>query len=73
MKSFQIESFKEKNVGKLKVAYSVEGSRVYWNIGNNYAISLSFNMLGLNEPQLVKIIDQLIPTFNKNLLAKLLE
>lgn len=66
-------SFKEKNVGKLKVAYSVEGSRVYWNIGNNYAISLSFNMLGLNEPQLVKIIDQLIPTFNKNLLAKLLE
>ncbi|MBK6497909.1 MAG: hypothetical protein IPG00_06960 [Saprospiraceae bacterium] len=55
------------------MAYSVEGSRVYWNIGNNYAISLSFNMLGLNEPQLVKIIDQLIPTFNKNLLAKLLE
>ncbi len=66
-------TFKEKNIGKVKVAYSVEGSRVYWNIGNNYIVSLSFNMLGLNEPQLIKIIDQVIPTFNKNLLAKLLE
>lgn len=65
--------FKPLKIGKLTVAYSVETSRVYWNIGNNYVFMLAFNILDFDETKLIKCAQIFIPEINKNLMAKMLE
>ena len=65
--------FKSLKIGKLTVAYSVETSRIYWNVGNNYVLMLAFNILNFDEAKLVKSAQIFIPEINKNLLAMMLE
>lgn len=65
--------FKSLKIGKVIVAYSVETSRIYWNIGNNYVFMMAFNFLNFDEAKLVRSAQIFIPELNKNLMAKMLE
>lgn len=65
--------FKEGMIGKVKIVYAAENGRVYWNVGDNYLFMLTFNIAGLKEDRMLDIARKLVPSVNKNLLAKLLE
>lgn len=65
--------FKELMIGKVKVIYAKENSKVFWNIGDNYLLTLAFNITNLTESKLVDFANQIVPVVNKNLLAVLLK
>lgn len=65
--------FKETMIGKVKVIYAKENSRVYWNIGDNYLFMLAFNITNLDETKMLEMANKIVPIVNKNLLGELLK
>lgn len=66
-------NFKEEYIGKVRIAYSIQNPRIYWNIGDNYLMMLAFNMTNLSEEKILEYAHRFVPEINKNFLAKLLE
>ena len=65
--------FKESMIGKVKVIYAKENSKIFWNIGDNYLLTLAFNITNLSETKLLDLANKIVPVVNKNLLAALLK
>jgi len=65
--------YKKHKIGKLEIAYNPETYAAFWHIGDNYMFHLIFNLNTLNEDKFLKIINQVVPEVNKNMLAHLLK